>query len=150
MRGTLSMSNLGTYGLVLAVLVGCLPLAGCTVGHSITAIDVVAPAAEHHAYYALPRTVVVVRFPVEKKVLEKGSGKPSATETCYDKLKDPATFLDGTKLQQAIGLRDVPAVGNASFAVTGPPTIELLAEADPSQIFRVDLSSSWGRKRLVD
>jgi len=141
-----------------------LSLAGCTVGHRITRLPGEIKAGDQAAYYALPRTVIHVSFPVSKTQAKKGTGKVSGGMSCYDELGKEAKFplangaagfaditSDGRPIQlwQAVGLENSQPSLDATFKVTSTPTISALPEPDPDQIFRVDLDSSWAKKRQI-
>lgn len=134
MRKTLSALS---GGLALALL-----LSGCTVGHRITRAPTTISQGDQAAYYALPRTVVTVTFPVSRAETLAGTGKAGG-RSCFAALGDDAAFLSSnqTKLWQAVGLAEQPTLSK-SFRVTGKPVLATQAEPDPEQVFRVDLDSS--------
>ena len=134
-------------------------LAGCTVGHRITrlASGVQVNPGDQAAYYALPRTVITVSFPVTKAEVKEGTGKYNG-KACFDELGDAADFdlpddpmtHKPPALWQAIGLDELPTTTSQAYKVNGTPTISSLSEPDPEQVFRVDLSSSWAIKRELN
>lgn len=134
-----------------SMLLGLL-VTGCTVGHQVTLVKKGEKVQGQAAYYALPRTVVIVDFPVQMKVHKAGTGTDFHGATCESKLDDEIVLgNEEHTLRSAIGLRlDHPKPGTTSYAVTGSPVIKSLAEPDPAAIYRVDLTSSWSKKQMVD
>lgn len=141
-----------------------LSLAGCTVGHRITRLPERVEAGDQAAYYALPRTVIQVSFPVSKTQGKKGTGKSSGGGSCYDELGTEAKFplangaagfaditSNGRPIQlwQAVGLKEPQPSLDPTVKVTSAPVISSLPEPDPEQVFRVDLGSSWAKKRQI-
>jgi len=141
-------------------------LVGCTVGHRIKRLPTKVERGDQAAYYALPRTVIQVSFPVSKTQAQKGRGESSEGMSCYDELGNEAKFplangaaefADITSngqpihLWQAIGLENSQPSLDETFKVTSAPapTISSFPEPDPDQIFRVDLDSSWAKKRQI-
>lgn len=143
-----------------------LSLVGCTAGHRITKLQTGATVepGDQAAYYALPRTVVQISFPVSKTEGKEGTGKSSGGESCYSHLGEKAEFplanggrgfveitSNGRSIElwQAVGFEQAQPSLDPVFKVAGVPAISSLPEPDPEQIFRVDLDSSWAIKRQL-
>ena len=144
---------------ILAVALTAVILGGCTAGHQIRKLPDPLVPVDQAAFYALPRTVITVAFPVEKTFTLEGTGKTQvggAPASCRSQLGDDISFwekippwVDGRPktMLAAIGLTKAPDPTKKAFKVKGSVKVGALAEPDPNQIFRVELGSSWAKKR---
>ena len=145
----------------LVVVFAAVLLGGCTAGHQIRKLPDPPGSLDQAAYYALPRTVVTVAFPVEKTFVKEGTGTTKVggqDVSCLSRLGEPISFedkippwVDGKpkKLREALGFEKDPDPSKTNYAVKGDVTVATLAEPDPEQIFRVELDSSWAKKRAL-
>lgn len=139
----------------------CLCFCACTVGHQIKKVPLEkGTSLDQAAYYALPRTVVTASFPVKQSFAVEGKGQSgSPAVSCFNQLETRVTFKDKIAnwarfepeiLKDAIGLTAIPPLGENKYSLTGDPTIGTLAEPDPDQVFRVELSTNWSQKRELN
>jgi hypothetical protein len=136
--------------------------------------------ADRAAYYALPRTVLQVSFEAKKVEVKEGDcfaalaepasaagleerdcsnagAKPAPAAgldqgDCSDLRRTPelpAGLSVNDPIWKVLGFRE-PQQAGVAFSVEGTPTLSVLAEPDPDQIFRADLSSSLFIKRKIE
>lgn len=144
--GRIFMRPVSTGILVAAAVVAALGSWGCAASHRITRFDPASVVEDktRAAYYALPRTVLQVSF--EAKKVETGKG---ACFLALEKSASDAGLPGSEPIWKVLGFRELPKEG-AAFSIEGTPSLAVLAEPDPDQIFRADLSSSLFIKRKIE
>ncbi len=145
----------------LVIVFTAILFGGCTAGHQIRKLPDPPGSLDQAAYYALPRTVVAVTFPVEATSVKEGTGTTEVKGqdvSCFSQLGEHISFkdkippwVDGKPktLLEALGFAKKPDSSKANYSVKDGVTVATLAEPDPEQIFRVELDSSWAKKRAL-